>query len=105
LLTTSRTLPIATVESDYGDQATAVATAAPSRDGSREFTPGTVVADRYRVVSLLGRGGMGEVYAADDLKLGQRVALKFLPTQYGKNQNWRELFVRGSAYGAASLPP
>jgi serine/threonine protein kinase len=35
--------------------------------------------DRYRVISLAGRGGMGEVYRASDLTLNQPVALKFLP--------------------------
>jgi serine/threonine-protein kinase len=43
------------------------------------FPPGTLLLDRYRIIALLGVGGMGEVYRATDLKLSQPVALKFLP--------------------------
>src|SRR5712691_402601 len=53
--------------------------------GGGRFAPGQIIADRYRVVALAGRGGMGEVYRAEDLKLSQIVAIKFLPDMLSKD--------------------
>lgn len=57
-----------------------------------EHQPGAILAGRYRVVGLLGRGGMGSVYRADDLTLGQPVALKFLPDDLASNFERLERF-------------
>jgi serine/threonine-protein kinase len=57
------------------------ATHVGSTGDGRRFAPGSIIAGRYRLVALLGKGGMGEVYRAEDLTLDQQVALKFLPAR------------------------
>src|SRR5882757_2779753 len=60
--------------------------------GEGRFLPGSVIAGRYRIITMLGKGGMGEVYRADDLTLGQSVALKFLPDRAGHDESLLERF-------------
>ena len=64
----------------------------PESSQHGRFLPGARIAGRYRIVSLVGRGGMGEVYRADDLKLGHTVALKFLPRDVADDPRRLEYF-------------
>jgi len=73
---------------DAGDQRTS-----PESPIEARFAPGANVAGRYRIVTLAGRGGMGEVYRADDLKLGHPVALKFLPREVAEGSRQFQLFL------------
>jgi serine/threonine protein kinase len=100
---------VATIDFATATSATPPRTAGSSRSSSRtsssassgpgeflisegRFLPGRLIASRYRIIALLGKGGMGEVYRADDLTLGQGVAIKFLPDEATRDEGMRERF-------------
>jgi tetratricopeptide (TPR) repeat protein/TolB-like protein len=58
------------------------------------FSPGHLLAGRYRIVRFVARGGMGEVYEAEDLELGERVALKTVRPEIAGDARAMERFKR-----------
>jgi serine/threonine protein kinase len=67
-----------------------------------EIEPGTLIDDRYRVLSRLGSGGMADVFCAEDQQLGRKVALKLLHRRFAEDPGFVERF-RREAQAAAAL--
>lgn len=79
--------------------------AAPGLDAKELIEPGVVIADRYRVLSRLGRGGMGYVYLGEHVTVGRSVAIKVLTFDWSRTTAVAQRFrAEARAASAAGHP-
>ncbi len=65
---------------------------------------GTTI-NQYKILSLIGKGGMGEVFLAQDTKLDRKVALKILPAEFAADKDRMSRFIREAKSASALNHP
>src|SRR6266542_5014520 len=73
----------------------------PDNAESLEAVPGQIVGGKWRIVALIGRGGMGAVYEGQNISIGKKVALKFIDAEFARQPDVASRFQREAE--AASL--
>ena len=76
-----------------------------TEDEEPPLAPGTVLAERYRIHDQLGHGGMGAVYRAEHLALGNTVAVKVLRASHGAHADMVRRFQREAVAASQNPPP
>jgi eukaryotic-like serine/threonine-protein kinase len=71
----------------------------------RDLAPETVIDQRYSILSRIGSGGMADVYCAQDLQLGRKVALKLLYRRFAEDEEFVERFKREASAAAGLQHP
>ncbi len=79
-----------------------VASSASGREQDQDFPPGEVISERYRILGIVGEGGMGKVYLAEHVEVGRKVALKVLRSEWSMRPSIMKRF-RAEARTAGSI--